>query len=92
MDLEGHYPQSTISHGIISNETQITLHFFQVQISAMPEVRTNLFLAISKTWMCMLTLSFFKTLYYFGSQLAKVWKKLILVLFLKLDKIYYDSE
>ena len=29
--------------------------------------------------------------YYFGSQLAKVWKKLILVLFLKLDKISYDS-
>ena len=53
MDLGGHYPQSTISHCIISNETQITLHFFQGQISAMPEIRTDLFLAISKTGMCL---------------------------------------
>ena len=56
MDLEGHYPQNTISHCIISNETQITLHFFQGRISAMPEIRTDLFLAISKTGICLLTL------------------------------------
>ena len=56
MDLKGHYPQNTISHCIISNETQITLHFFQGRISAMPEMRTDLFLAISKTGMCLLTL------------------------------------
>ena len=56
MDFEGHYPQKTISHCIILNETQITLHFFQGQISAMPEIRTDLFLAISKTGMCLLTL------------------------------------
>ena len=56
MDLEGHYPQNTISHCIISNETQITLHFFQDQISAMPEIRTDLCLAISKTGMCLLAL------------------------------------
>ena len=61
MDLEGHYPQNTISHCIISKETQITLHFFQGQISAMPEVRANLFLAISKTGMCLLTLSVFSS-------------------------------
>ena len=30
--------------------------------------------------------------YYFGSQLTKVWKKLVLVLFFKLVKISYDSE
>ena len=60
MDLEGHYPQHTISHCIISNETQFTLHFFQGRISAMPEKRANLFLAISKTGMCLLTSSFFK--------------------------------
>ena len=30
--------------------------------------------------------------YYFGSQLVKVWKKLVLVLILKLVKISYDSE
>ena len=56
MDLEGHYPQNTISHCIVSNETQITLHFFQGRISAMLVVRADLFLAISKT----LTSSFFK--------------------------------
>ena len=47
MDLEGHYPQNTISHCIISNETQITLHFFQARISAITEKRDDLFLAIS---------------------------------------------
>ena len=51
MDLEGHYPQNTISHCIISNETQITMHFFQGRISAMPEIRADLFLATSKTGM-----------------------------------------
>ena len=45
MDLEGHYPQNTISHCIIPNETKITLHFFQGRISAMPEPIS--FLAIS---------------------------------------------
>ena len=88
MDLEGHYPQNTISHCIISNGTQITLYFFQCRISAMPAMRADLFLAISKTRMCLLTLTF----YYFGSQLTKVCKKLILWLFLKLVKISYDSE
>ena len=58
MDLEGHYPQNTISHCIISNETQIILHFFEGRISAMLEIRTDLFLAISKTGMCLLTLCF----------------------------------
>ena len=60
MDLEGHYPQNTISHCIISNETQITLHFFQVRISAMSEIRADLFLAISKTGMSLLTFTLFK--------------------------------
>ena len=55
MDLDGHYPQNTISHCIISNETQITLHFSQCGISAIPEIIDNLFLAISKTGMCLLT-------------------------------------
>ena len=72
MDLLVHYPQNAISHCIISNETQITLHFFQGRISVMPEIRANLFLAISKTGMCLLTLSFFLMFYYFGSQLVKV--------------------
>ena len=60
MDLEGHSPQNTISHCIISNETQITLHFFQGRISAMAEIRTDLFLTISKTGMCLLTLYFYR--------------------------------
>ena len=59
MDLEGHYPQNTISHCIISDETQITLHVFQGRISAIPVIRADLFLAISKTGMSLLTLSFF---------------------------------
>ena len=59
MNLDRHYPQNTISHCIISNETQITLHFFQGRISAMPEIRADSFLAISKTGTCLLTLSAF---------------------------------
>ena len=59
VDLEGDYPQNTISHFIISNETQIALHFFQSRISAMPEIRADLFLAKSKTGMCLLFSSFF---------------------------------
>ena len=47
MDPEGHYPQNIISHCIFSNETQITMHFFQGRISAMPEMTAGLFLAIS---------------------------------------------
>ena len=60
MDLKGHYPQNAISHCIISNETQITLYFFQCRISEMPEIRADLFFAISKTGMCLLTLTDFK--------------------------------
>ena len=48
MDLEGRYLQNPILHCIISNETQITLHFFQGRISVMPEIRADLFVAISK--------------------------------------------
>ena len=62
MDLEGHYPQNTISHCIISNETQITLHFFPGPFSTMPEIRADLFLAISKVGMCLLTFSFLNVL------------------------------
>ena len=60
MDLEGHYPQNTVSHCFILNETQFTLHFFQGRISAMSEIRADLFLAISKTGMCLSTSLFFK--------------------------------
>ena len=70
-----HYPQNTISHCIISNETQIALHFFQGRISAMPEIRANLFLAISQTGMCLLTSSFFNVLLFWfpaGQGLKKV--------------------
>ena len=55
MDLEGYYPHKTISHCIISTEPQITLHFFQGRISAMPELKADLFLTIAKTRMCLLT-------------------------------------
>ena len=71
IDLEGHYPQNNIAHCVISNETQITLPFFLGRISAMPEIKADLFLAISKTGMCLLTFLAFTTFYYFGSQLTK---------------------
>ena len=84
MDLEGHYPQNTISHCIISNETQITLHFFQGRISAMPQRRADLFLTISKTGMCLLTLLVFLNalLFYFPADLGL--KKVNFITFLKL--------
>ena len=49
VDLKEHFPQNTISHCIISNETQITLHFFQDRISAMPGIsfRADLFWNVS---------------------------------------------
>ena len=71
MDLEGHYPQNNILHCIISNENQITLHFCQGRISAIPEIIADLFFAISKTGMCLLTI-FLNVLLIFGSQLVKV--------------------
>ena len=91
MDLSVHYPQNTVSHCIISNETQITLHFFQGRFSAMPEVRADLLLAISKTGMCLLTSSFFNVLLFWfpaGQGLKKSW----FYYFLKLVKISDDSE
>ena len=91
-DLKGHYPQNTISHCIISIETHITLHFFQGRIYAMPEIRANLFLAISKTGMCLLNLSVILNVllcWFTGDQNLK---KVIVLLFLKLVKISYDSE
>ena len=60
IDLEENYPQNTISHCIVSNETQITLHFFQGRISAIPAIRADVFLAVFKNGMCLLTLSFLK--------------------------------
>ena len=82
MDLEGHYPQNTISNCIIPYATQITLHSFQSRIYGSPEIRAGfkLFFAMSKTRMRFLTSSFFHVL--------QVWfpagqglKKLVLELF-----------
>ena len=81
MDLEGHYPQNTISQCIISNETQITLHFFQGRISAMPEIRADLFLAISKTGMCLLTYQFFLNVLLFRFPADQGWKKVDFITF-----------
>ena len=53
-------PTKTLSNRIITNETQILLHFFQGRISAIP--RTDLFLASSNTGMCLLALSFLNVL------------------------------
>ena len=51
--------KTPFSHCIISNETQITLNFFQGQISAIPEIRADLLLEIAKTGISLLTSSFF---------------------------------
>ena len=87
-----HYHQNTISHCIISNETQITLHFFQGRISAMPEIRADLLLEISKTGMCLLTSSVFFNVLLFWFPAGQGLKKVGFSTFLKLVKISYDSE
>ena len=51
----------------------------------MTEMTAGLFLAKSKTGMCLLTSSCFKHFTVFGSQLGKVSKKLVLGLFLKVS-------
>ena len=86
-----HYPQNTTSHCILSNETQITLHFFQGRISAMPEIRVDLLLEISKTGMCLLTSSFLNVLL-FWFPAGQGLKKVGFSTFLKLVKISYDSD
>ena len=91
MDLEGHYPQNTISHCIVLNETQITLHFFQGRISAMSLIRADLFLAISTTGMCLVTSLFFNVLLVWFPA-GQGLKKVGFITFLKLVKISYDSD
>ena len=85
MDLEGHYPQNIISHCIISYETQITLHFFQGRISVMPEIRADLFLAVSKTGMCCLTLSVFFKVLLFWFQADQGLKKVNFIAYFKVS-------
>ena len=57
----------------------------------MPEIRADLFLAIPKTGMCLLTLSVFKrfTIWFPADQGLK---KVGFITFLKFVKISYDSE
>ena len=90
--LKGTTLKTPFSHCIISNETQFTLHFFfQSRISAMPEIRADLFLAISKTGMCLLTL-FFLNILLFWFQAGQGLKKVGFNIFFKLVKISYDSS
>ena len=53
------------------NEALDHIALFQGRISAIPEIRADIFLAISKTGMCLFTFSF---LSYVDSQLAKFGK------------------
>ena len=85
MDLKWHYPQNGISYCIISKETQITLHFFQCRISEMPEIRADLFLAISKTGMCLLTLSVFLNVLLFWFPADQGLKKVGFITFFKVS-------
>ena len=59
MDPKGHYPPNTNSNCITLNCIQITLHYFQCRISAMPLFRADLVLAILKPGACLLTSPFF---------------------------------
>ena len=57
----------------------------------MQDIRTDLFLAISKTGMCLLTYHFLNVLL-FWFQAEQGLKKVDLSTFFKFDKISYDSE
>ena len=85
MDLEEHYPKNTISHCIISNETQITLHFFQGRIFAMPEIIADLLLAVPKIGMCLLTLSGFLNVLLFWFPADQGLKKVYVMTFFKVS-------
>ena len=58
----------------------------------MPEIRADLFLAISKTGMCLLTSSLFFNVLLFWFPAGQDLKKVGFSPFLKLVKISYDSE
>ena len=57
----------------------------------MPEIRADLFLAITKTEMCLLTSSFFNVLL-FWFPAGQGLKKVSFITFLKLVRFSYDSE
>ena len=58
----------------------------------MPEIRADLFLAKSKTGMCLLASSLFKNVLLFWFPAGQDLKKIGFSTFLKLVKISYDSE
>ena len=58
----------------------------------MPEIRADLFLAISKTGMCLLTSSLFFNVLLFWFPAGQGLKKVGFRPFLKLVKVSYDSE
>ena len=58
----------------------------------MPEIRAELLLAVSKTGMCLLTLSFFLNVLLFWFPADQGLKKNYFMTFIKLVKISYDSE
>ena len=79
-------------HIALSNKIQITLHFFQGRISAMPEIRADLFLAISRLECVCSLRHFLKRFTIIVSSWPRFEKKLVLVLVFKLVKISYDSD
>ena len=87
-----HYPQNTISHCIISNETQITLHFFQGRISVMPDIRADLFLAIIEDWNVIVNFKVFFNVFLFWFPADQGLKNVGFSTFFKLVKISYDSR
>ena len=68
------------------------MHFFQGRISAIPEIRANLFWAMSKTLKCLLTSSFILYVLLFWFPAGQGLKKVCFNTFFKLVKILYDSD
>ena len=92
MDLEGYYPQSTISHCITSNETQITLHFFSGSNICNARDKSRFILGNILDWnVCVNSISFLNVLlFWFPADQGL--KKVDFITLLKLVKISYDSE
>ena len=92
MEPVEHYPQNSKSHCITSYCNQITLHYFQCPIFALRLVRSDLSLAILKARTPLLTFIIHLKIQLFWFPANQCLKKVILALFLKVDKISNVSE
>ena len=92
MDLKGHSPQNTISRCIISTETQLTLHFFNVEFlkcQRQEPIYSWQYLRLEYVFVNFIS---FLSVLLFWFQADQGLKKVGFITFLKLVKISYDSE